>query len=220
MDAITRKWFDVATVEVVRAPELALWHSDEELIRLSGAPAGSCLAATVTSCGAIELVVKNESLLAEPMVRRIVQEADGYAFHIVNAVIAMNASSIGHGIGSRSVYVELFEASRHAHFRRVRALAVGDARSRVGDRPLSGYSLWPRMGFDADLPEPLKDHAQLPDRHRGDLRLLQLIATAEGAAFWERHGSSLWVEFDLREGSDSWRTLRTFLDERQIEVKA
>lgn len=33
MDEITRKWFDVARVQVRRAPELHGWYADEELVR-------------------------------------------------------------------------------------------------------------------------------------------------------------------------------------------
>ncbi len=38
MDEITKKWFDVSMVRVTRARELHGWYSDEEVIRLSGAP--------------------------------------------------------------------------------------------------------------------------------------------------------------------------------------
>lgn len=219
MDEITRKWFDVRKVEVVRAPELVLWHTDEELIRLAGAPSGSRLSVTITTSGQVELLVENDLLLSEPMVRYVVQEPDGYAFHIVNAVQAMNASSRGQGIGSRSMSMGLFEASRHQHFRRVRTMAVGDASSRNALNPLSGYYLWPRMGFDAELPQALMEHADLPEPLRGTRSLLQLIASEDGLDFWARHGSSLWVEFDLRSGSDSWRALQAFMLERGIQVE-
>jgi hypothetical protein len=102
MDEVTKKWFDVAMVQVHRAPELDGWYADEELIRLSGAPRGSRLEVNPSTDGTIMLRVVNQDLLCEPMVRRISQEANGrYVFEIHNAAFVLRPEFRQQGIGAR-----------------------------------------------------------------------------------------------------------------------
>lgn len=219
MDEITKRWFDVSTVKVERSTEAIGWHSDEELIRLAGAPSGSRLFVSAEDNGKTQLLVENEDLLDEPMVRYIVQEPHGYTFHIVNHTFAMKAKHIGGGIGSRSVCIEIMEAARLGYFNRIRAFAVGDHLACSGAQPLMGYFMWPRMGFDGPIPATLLDHSDLPPAHANARRLVDLMTTKEGQAFWKRHGSSLWLEFDLSADSASWKTLRNHLAAKRIEVE-
>lgn len=217
MDEITRKWFDVTTVEVVRAPELAAFHSDEELIRLSGAPRGSRLEVT-SSIEGIELKVINEDLLCEPLVRFIRPLPEGLVFEIRNAAFVLRPKFRGLGIGPRSVAIELHEASRLDYFSKVVTFAVGDWTSRSGDHAMNGYIVWARMGFNAKLPEPLLSHPRLPPACRGVHDVIGLIASGDGHDFWLRYGSSLWMEFSLREPSASWERFRHYARQRDIEV--
>jgi len=219
MDKITKEWFDSSTVELLRAPELAGWHTDAELIRLSGAPRGSRVSARVNAGGAVELRVSNPDILREDMVRLVVQEADGYAFHIVNAVFVLNGDLLGKGIGPRSVTIEVMQAKQLAYIMRVRTFAVGNKHAFDAELPLRGYYVWPLMGFDAAVPAALLSHPDLPRSLPPSPTLLQLFQTERGEAFWLEHGESLWVEFDLKDGSASWERHRRYTAERRIEVR-
>ncbi len=219
MDAITRKWFDVATVRVRRAPELHGWHSDEELIRLSGAPRDSCLQVKVAQGGRIELRVDNQDLLCEPLVRSVVQVQDGgFVFEIHNKAFVLQPQFRGLGIGPRSVALELFEAQRLGYFSKVLVHAVGDWHHRRGIFAMNGYYVWAQMGFNAPMPQLLADHPDLPAACRDCKNIIDLFSTREGKHFWIRHGTTLNLEFPLGESSASWDRFRRFAEERKIEV--
>ncbi|MDH0863124.1 hypothetical protein [Mitsuaria sp. GD03876] len=211
MDEITRKWFDASTVQVRRAPELHGWYSDEELIRLSGAPIGSRLDVEPSPDGAIDLRVVNQDLLCEPLVRRISQDESGdYVFEIHNAAFVLRPQFRRQGIGTRSVAIELHEALRLGHFSKVTTSAVGDWSSRSGPLAMVGYFAWARMGFNARLPADVRQHNELPASCRMCEDLISLLASREGEAFWLRHGHSLDMEFHVVEPSSSWEHFRRY----------
>lgn len=219
MDEITKRWFDVSTVRVHRAPELDGWYADEELIRLSGAPKGSELHVAPMNDGRIGLQVLNQDLLCEPMVRRISQDTHGsYVFEIHNAAFVLRPQFRQQGIGTRSVAIELHEAQRLGHFSKVTTEAVGDWGSRSGPMAMVGYYAWARLGFSAQLPDDLREHAGLPASCRACKDVLELLAVREGRKFWLRYGRSLSMEFLLKETSASWGNFRRYARERSIEV--
>lgn len=218
MDKITQAWFDTSTVRVERGPELLGWHSDEELIRLSGAPRDSRLKVSVLPEGAIEFRVSNTKVLREDMVRLLVQEADGHAFVLVNAVFVLHDRLLGRGIGPRSVAIELEQARQLGYITRVRTWAVGDQSSFFSDLPLRGYYVWPLMGFDAPLPQELLGHPDLPLHLGCSPSLADVLDAPGGDVFWFTCRSSIWLEFSLAAGSKSWKRLRRYTSERHIEV--
>lgn len=219
MDKTTVEWFDAAQVTVVvNAAELKGWLANDQWVRLSGAPIGSTLTVQLTPDGLVELRVDNPALLAEPMVRLIAQEPDGYAFYIVNAVFVLNEDHLGYGIGPRSVSVEIQQAKKLG-FTRIRTFAVGNWASFDADPPLRGYYVWPNMGFDGPLPEELRHHPELPRELLGSTRILQLWASEAGQDFWMEFGSSVHVEFNLEDGTPSWERHRRYTEQRNIEVK-
>lgn len=219
MDKTTKDWFDVSDTRLHRSPSLVGWHSDEELIRLSGAPRGSDVTAAVTVEGQIELKVENATMLAEPMVRLIVQEADGYVFHIVNAVFVLNSDYLNKGLGPRSVSIEIWQAKELGYFSRIRAFAVGNWENFDTEEPLRGYYVWPMMGFDADIPQTLLARPDIPESFKRCKRLLELLDLPGGEAFWLQHGESLWVEFNLADDSASWKRHQGYTERKHIEVK-
>lgn len=219
MDEITRKWFDASSVRVCRAPELQGWYTDEELVRLSGAPKGSRLEVAPSSDGVIDLRVVNQDLLCEPLVRRISQDESGsYVFEIHNAAFVLRSQFRRQGIGTRSVAIELHEALRLGHFSKVTTSAVGDWNSRTGPLAMVGYFAWARMGFNARLPDEIRQNVEFPAGCRSCEDLIALLASREGEAFWLRHGRSLHMEFNVAEPSASWDHFRRYARERNIEV--
>lgn len=219
MDKTTQAWFDPVTVRVERALGLEAWQTDEELVRLSGAPRGSVLKVSITEDGAIELRVVNRVVLGEDMVRVLVQEPDGYAFHIVNAVFVLNEALLSLGIGPRSVSIELEQARQLGYITRVKTSAVGDWASFHADPPYRGYYVWPRMGFNAPVPSMLQQHPDYPQGLGDSPTLLDLLEVDGGEVFWLVHGSSIQVEFDLKDGSASWKRHARYTSERNIEVQ-
>ncbi|WP_157522809.1 hypothetical protein [Mitsuaria sp. 7] len=219
MDEITKRWFDVSTVEVRRAAELDGWRSDDELIRLSGAPKGSRLEVAPTPTGRIQLRVVNQDLLLEPLVRFVSQEESGnYIFEIHNAAFVLRPEFRGRGIGTRSVSIELLEAKRLGNFSRVTVHAVGDRSSLDGPMTMNGYFVWARMGFNAVLPEDLKEHPSMPRAASGSLDLKQLLRSPGGEEFWLRFGRSMHLEFSLKEPSDCWDQFERYARSHNIEV--
>lgn len=218
MDGITAAWFDAAKVEVVDLlPELDGWLSHDELVRLSGAPNGSKLTVRATDDGLVELKVENPELLSEPMIRLIAQEEDGFAFYIHNSVFVLNDAFLGRGIGPRSVSVEIQQA-KELGFTKILTFAVGDWANFHAAEPLRGYYVWPAMGFDGPIPEALRQHPELPPELLGSTRVLQLWASEAGSDFWMEFGSSLHVEFNLEDGSESWERHWRYTAERDIKV--
>ncbi|WP_377153182.1 hypothetical protein ACFJIX_17520 [Roseateles sp. UC29_93] len=219
MDEITKKWFDVSMVRVTRARELHGWYSDEELIRLSGAPKGSHLDVVPNSDGQIELRVTNQDLLCEPLVRRVSQAIDGgYVFEIENAAFVLRSKFRRQGIGTRSVAIELHEAKRLSHFTKVVVNAVGDSSSMTGPMAMVGYYAWASMGFNAPLPADLLQHPALPDCCRDCMDLIELMRTDAGQEFWLSFGRSIHLEFQLKESSRSWDHFHRYATKRNIEV--
>lgn len=220
MDEVTRKWFDPSTVKVVRSPELEGWRTDAELARLSGAPRGSRLEATVLDGGAIQLKAINERLLEEPLVRLVKQEADGYVFQILNAGFVLKPEFRRLGIGPRSVAIELLEAKRFGSISKVVVHAVGNNATWAGAFAMNGYYVWPMMGFNAPVPGRISQHPELPTSCRAVQTMAGLVSTREGEAFWLHHGDSIWLEFSMADGSESWACFHDYLRQRDIRVTA
>ncbi len=66
-------------------------------------------------------------------------------------------------------------------------------RGRSGGHEMIGFSLWPKMGFDAILPV---DISRPP--HLANAKTVQdLYATREGAQWWDRNGRTIQMKIDL-----------------------
>jgi hypothetical protein len=113
--------------------------------------------------------------------------------------------------------VEIQQA-KELGFTRILTFAVGDWANFDAPEPLRGYYVWPAMGFDGPIPEELRTHPELPQELVGSTRILELWDSDAGADFWMEFGSSVHVEFDLADGSDSWNRHWRYTAERDIEV--
>lgn len=72
-----------------------------------------------------------------------------------------------------------------------------------------GYKVWPKLGYDADIPAQIR--FSLPAEFRGARRISDLMKTAEGTKAWETYGNSTAMEFDLTPGSYSRKTLDAYV---------
>jgi hypothetical protein len=109
-----------------------------------------------------------------------------------------------HGLGLWIFHRQLWQA---------RALGVKFIQTTAGRRASeNGYYTWPRYGFDGPLPDAVR--RRLPPPHRHARRVLDLMASAPGRAWWRRHGVTLQVAFDLADGSRSRRVFERYLREK------
>ena len=68
---------------------------------------------------------------------------------------------------------------------------------------MNGYYTWPRLGYDAPVP----DEVTLPAKFEGVERISQLMMTPDGRDWWKENGVSTGMTFDLNEGSLSRKVL-------------
>lgn len=67
-----------------------------------------------------------------------------------------------------------------------------------------GYKVWPKYGFDGEIRPNYR--ARLPSWLRGARFLHDVLATERGRRWWDEHGWSIALDFDMTPGSRSWRT--------------
>lgn len=115
---------------------------------------------------------------------------------------------------------ELFAAQvralRAAGFTKITASLAGNKKR----SSWNGYYSWARVGY---LPshQAVEEHWVNKFKAAGKTAttFADIIATAEGRAWWKEHGDGFHGEFDLADGSYSMRTLEGYLKERQARGK-
>lgn len=206
--------------EHLRPIKLGDLDLEPRLWELSGACDGSTIRARrskiVTSDGratALVLTVKNEAVLAKPMVRQIyalADEAESVIDVIENVEFYLREELRGQGIGRTSLQIEAV-AAYELGFGHLIANAAG----RPGDPQNSGWVAWPRMGYDAEIPPDIV--AKMPpqvlaaaglDADR-PLRISDLW-DAELYSLWEKYGEGLIMRLDTS-SLESW-SMRRLLD--------
>jgi len=86
------------------------------------------------------------------------------------------------------------EASIKQGVSKVTLNAAGDPRQ-ARDGMFKGYTIWPRMGFDAPIPFHVRN--KLPETLSHCRSLIDLHATPEGTRWWRDNGTDLDVQLDL-----------------------
>ena len=81
----------------------------------------------------------------------------------------------------------------------VSKVVLNAAGSASGKTTWKGYTIWPRMGFDAPIPFHLKQ--KLPESLAHCNTLLDLHATPEGTKWWKQNGTDIDVQMDLKNPS-------------------
>lgn len=220
MDAVTKKWFDDASVTVVRAPALAGFMTDAHIARITGAPRDSVVHIYADERATAFRV--DNAILSEPMYRYLFQHDDGsYAFYLKNAAFVLADDYTNHGIGARCVIREIDEAASWGRdgfpISHISMWAVGDFASfSLKHGALRGYYVWATMGVDADI--PALTLAQMDPPFNQCRRISQLISTDMGRAQWRTHGISVDLRFDLAPRSTSWLQLRRYMKHKGISI--
>lgn len=214
-DAITKVWFNHATVQVYREPNVPDVFDDEALVGLCGAFSDSRVLVNFTGMF-LQLEVIHPAVRL--MRRELSYDLDAGKWVVFNAKLRLQPDYWGRDLGVRSIALQA-RAAQALGVGHLATFAVGDfstaSNPRKEDR-WSGYIVWPKIGFDADIPADMLH--RLPAAQAAARRLSDLMASSEGQDWWLRNGSDIAVRFDLASGSVSWRLLERYTSERGIRV--
>jgi hypothetical protein len=230
---------------VQRDPELGRFSfvgsdlSDDWLLRLSAAPAGSTVRAyfkekwTKKELGDDEMVpgglvlevthpeliaTKNEIILFSDDAKI---GLDGYGVpSIYMKLIDMRqGEKLPKGTGG-AITERIVRAAQECSipFKKIHLMAAGgrvwaDRDEKTGDRWV-GYSVWPKYGFDMKLISSdltlFKRFQYFPRGVSSVKTVSDLLALPQGLEFWKMNGSGLYMEFELDSKSKSSSTLENF----------
>jgi hypothetical protein len=179
--------------------------SEREWGRLVGAFDDAIIDVTVGSSGAkVRVVVHHPYVRA--MERSIAIDPTGRTF-MVNEQLFVRPEAPA-GLGTRIMAHQVREAAR---------LGVAYIELTAVRGPwANGYYTWPRLGYNAPLPDALA--ATLPPDLRDARDLEGLFDRTGGAQWWREYGQTIEVRFELTPRSASIRRFRRYLLEREIRI--
>jgi GNAT superfamily N-acetyltransferase len=123
---------------------------------------------------------------------------------IDNLYFELPEESQGKGLGARALLQQVQTAGEMGISRIDAEAARNDAEGMVG------YYVWPRLGYDAELPDAAKEET-------GAERVSDLMKHSHGRAWWKEHGDTIHMSFDPSEGSQSRRALEAYAEAKGIE---
>jgi len=103
------------------------------------------------------------------------------------------------GIATKSLARQVFYAAKNG-VKRIETLAVKGLRT-------YGYYVWPKHGFEADIPMDIIDKTR---KHFNDpnMKTMQdIFDKPDGGSYWKEFGDSHYMNFDLTPGSRSFQRL-------------
>src|SRR5258708_17144107 len=181
--------------------------ADATLAKLGGAQPGD----TVKLSGAPDghlLMVNVDAPDGSHFTWRGISRTGSAALHILNMSLAIHASGQQQGLGTRILATQVKATARLGG----RYLVTTGARGDDPANPVSGYKVWPALGYNARIPASLR--GSLPDTLTGARTLLDLYALPGGRAWWAQHGIPTQMYFNLRAGSRSRQVLAAALKRR------
>lgn len=181
---------------------------DQELASLTGAPTGSAVSVRQGYGGSVELRVDHPDI--QSAVRTISRNGDGdLVMH--NDIFKTKVS--GTGFGSEMVGRQMEQAAKLG----IKKVETNAARWDAEDGYV-GYKVWPKFGYDGNIPFGPRNalrSSNLPAAQKNATRVSELYKTKEGQAWWEKHGDSTDMTFDLTPGSYSRRTMAAYQARRR-----
>ena len=116
------------------------------------------------------------------------------------------------GQGAR-IFEEQVNSLQMAGVDRIETLAAGDA----SDPTYNGYYTWARFGYDGRIIDDVMDamSSEMRQAMKGKNNVQSLMALPGGKEFWKKHGSTFAGKFDLKEGSESLKIMRAYMEERK-----
>ena len=183
--------------------------------RLAGAPTGTQL--TVTHRNGSVLIHAQRNSYVDILKREIKVDGNGQPFlYNSHFEAARHPDPDNPGrfksrvpnFGTR-LLAQQVEAARQLGITRIHTFAAGD----VSNGHFNGYYTWPRLGYSAPIPpHTLRSlHTEHPEwKDVADLH--DLMLKKDGPAWWKQRGSSIEVDFDLRDGSRSMQRHQAYLE--------
>ncbi|KAG8150004.1 hypothetical protein [Burkholderia catarinensis] len=196
---------------------------DALLVSLCGAPAGSEIQAYVDSANRLTFSITHPTLIRSENRVSVFRKSDVSALELGTIDLVDHAIA---GLGAAMLW-RIVRACDMLGIARISALAAGGRKAapKPGGRRLFGYYAWPRLGFDAPIPDRHGDEAALFQYFQGDpagladgsLRSLRaLYETRFGREFWRVAGSHRWMTFDVTPHGKCVQTLQKYLIEKGI----
>lgn len=214
-DFISRRWFDTASVKVLANERVLEYFDEEALARLSGAFSDSIVQATIEG---LAIVMEVHHPAVRKMRRELSFDIQEDCWFIYNSKFRINPDYWGQQLAVRSVATQA-RAAQSLGIRRISTYALGNfqmANRPSKDERWSGYWVWPRIGFNGEIPPEVRRKLSAP--FSGCKTLSDLMQTDEGEAEWLLHGDDVAVRFDTAQGSTSWKILERYTSKRGIRI--
>ncbi|WP_321783773.1 hypothetical protein [Burkholderia pyrrocinia] len=197
--------------------------SDELLVSLCGAPAGSNIQAYLDNADRLTFAVTHPILIRSENRVSVLKTNDTSALELGTIDLVDNAVA---GLGAAMLW-RIVRACDRLRIDRISTFAIGGRKAppEPGEPRLCGYYAWPRFGFDALIPGPHGDEAALFQYFQGypvglaegSLRSLRaLYATRSGRDFWRAAGSHRVMTFNVSPHGASVLALQQYLIEKGI----
>ena len=175
-------------------------YNEKDFIGLAGAADGA------------KLIVSNYKLLTEhsffevPVAQSIyVDEDGGMSLFLYTDLLVLKPEYRGNGFATQMLKHQI-DTARKLNFNSLALFADGG----YGEE-LSGYYIWPRLGFNAQIPQGMV----LPDWLQGVQDILDIMSTFEGRKWWKENGIPVSMEFSLDEESKSSKAFNRYLNEKE-----
>lgn len=179
---------------------------DEDIARITGAPDGAEIyVAPSAADDTVAFYVRHPLYQSDSI--RTMRFGGVNELHQDLLIIQPDAPS---GFGTH-VFATQIEAARDLDLDIVTVFAAGS----ITQTQWAGYYVWPRLGYDAPVPFGVRH--RLPEALADVETLSDLYNTAEGRAFWKRHGHGMDMVFEL--WGDSYDRLQAYLVEKGIKLK-
>jgi len=188
--------------EVLQTARTLLGESvtEQKLIALSGAPPGAKIELRNYS-GRVTMLVKTGRSYWDVQARR---DLDG-KLNLEIPQFEIQKAKQDQGVARRT-FKQILKQADELGIERISLIAArNDRRPKIE----IGYKVWPKFGFGAEIPDRFL--AILPKELEGARTIFQLYAMLGGREWWEEHGGSVRMDFDVAADSLSWETWRDYL---------
>lgn len=212
-DAISAQYFNDRFL--IKSPDSFSFSgrrfTSSHLARLTGAPDGARFSFQ-NGAGGVMIKATHEFYAGES-VRKLSIDNEGYLIlfnyqlHIKPAV----EGGPGPGFGTR-IFARQVAAARDFGIPTITTYAGAIK----GEKSLVGYFVWPKLGFDADIPTELVP--KLPESLSGCSRVRHLYNTIEGENWWKSQKHGCMMDFDVRESSPQSIHLANYLDAKGVSI--
>ncbi len=189
---------------------------EQELANLCGISGGDIRTETVDNGKFPELTLRGLSDNCQAT-RTIGRDANGDLVLYADS-LEVKWSERGQGVGGE-VFDRMVDQAQRSGINRIETSAVRLDATLSSDDEKIGYKVWPKLGYDGDIPEDVLKTSSLPSSLQGSTRLSDLMKTGEGRQWWEEHGDSVRLQFDMASDSLSMNVWNASRKKREVKVR-